>query len=79
MWIFTGSTLIDFGEVGTIGHNAAFTRIGESVLLQIGGYYDASRDNVGISFSIEPRFLPSNRLGRVGGVTIPPAGALGLE
>ena len=28
---------------------------------------------------LEPRFLPKNRLGSVGGVHIPPAGAAGLE
>ena len=41
--------------------------------------YDASRDNIGASLIVEPRFLPSSRLGRVGGVSVPPAGALGLE
>ena len=35
--------------------------------------------NEGATFGIEPRFLPNARLGRVGGVQIPPAGALGLE
>ena len=41
--------------------------------------YDASRNNFGATIGIEPRFLPSSRLGRIGGVTVPPAGALGLE
>ena len=33
----------------------------------------------GFFVGVEPRFLPSSRLGRVGGVQIPPAGARGLE
>ena len=33
----------------------------------------------GDNFAIEPRFLSSRRLGYVGGVQIPPAGAYGLE
>ncbi len=78
-WILSGAASVDFGEVGTIGQNVAVTRVGESALLRIGAYVDSSRDNVGVSFAIEPRFLPSSQLGRVGGVTIPPAGALGLE
>ena len=48
-------------------------------LEKLGFTYDASRDNLGVSFGIEPRFLPTSRLGRVGGVQIPPAGAMGLE
>jgi hypothetical protein len=41
--------------------------------------YDASRDNLGLNLALEPRFLPRSRLGQVGGVQIPPAGAYGLE
>ena len=78
-WIFTGGTSWDLGDTGAIGQSLAFTRVGESFLLKLGFYVDSGRDNVGASISIEPRFLPSNRLGRVAGVTIPPAGALGLE
>ena len=78
-WIFSGGTSWDLGDVGAIGQSLAFTRVGESFLLRLGFYVDSGRDNVGASISIEPRFLPSNRLGRVAGVTIPPAGALGLE
>lgn len=78
-WVLTGSASVDFGEVGNIGQSLAVTRIGESALLRVGAYVDASRDNFGVTFAIEPRFLASSKLGRVGGVTIPPAGALGLE
>jgi len=55
------------------------TRVGESFLFQVGFNYDVSRDNFGASVLVEPRFMPGNRLGRVGGVAIPPAGAYGLE
>jgi hypothetical protein len=78
-WIGTAGATWDFGDAGNIGQNFALTRIGESFLIRMGVNYDASRDNLGASFIIEPRFLPSSRLGRVGGVSVPPAGALGLE
>jgi len=78
-WIGIASTSFDFGPAGNIGQSLAVTRIGESALIRIGMNVDESRDNVGIQFAIEPRFMASNRLGRVGGVQIPPAGALGLE
>jgi hypothetical protein len=78
-WVLTGAASIDFGKVGNIGQSFAVTRIGESTLLRLGAYVDASRDDFGINFAIEPRFLASSKLGRVGGVTIPPAGAFGLE
>ena len=78
-WIATGGATFDLGPTGNIGQNFAFTRVGESFLLKIGFNFDASRDNLGFTFGLEPRFLPSGRLGRVGGVQIPPAGAMGLE
>jgi hypothetical protein len=78
-WIATAGLTTDFSKAGNLGQNVAFTRVGESFLIKVGFNYDASRDNFGMNFGIEPRFLPSSRLGRVGGVQIPPAGALGLE
>lgn len=78
-WIATAGATIDFSKAGNLGQNVAFTRVGESFLIKLGFTYDASRDNLGVSFGIEPRFLPTSRLGRVGGVQIPPAGAMGLE
>jgi hypothetical protein len=78
-WIATAGATYDLGPTGNIGQSVAVTRIGESFLIKLGMNFDASRDNLGISFLIEPRFLPNTRLGRVGGVQIPPAGALGLE
>ncbi len=78
-WIATAGATYDLGPTGNIGQNVFLTRIGESFLVKLGFSFDASRDNLGISFLVEPRFLPNSRLGRVGGVQIPPAGALGLE
>jgi hypothetical protein len=78
-WILTGGASFDFSETGNIGQVVQLTRIGESALVRLGFNYDVSRDNLGVNFAIEPRFLPSSRLGRVAGVQIPPAGAYGLE
>ncbi|MFV1968638.1 MAG: organic solvent tolerance protein OstA, partial [Pirellulaceae bacterium] len=78
-WIISAGAAVDLGETGSIGQNLTITRIGESVLLRFGFNVDVSRGNVGVTVAIEPRFLPRNRLGLVGGVQIPPAGAYGLE
>jgi len=78
-WILTAGTTFDFGPTGNIGQTFALTRIGESALVRLGLNIDNSRNNVGVVFGIEPRFLPRSRLGYIGGVHIPPAGAEGLE
>jgi lipopolysaccharide export system protein LptA len=78
-WIGTFGATWDFSNAGVFGQQFALTRIGESFLVKLGFNYDASRNNFGATIGIEPRFLPSSRLGRVGGVAVPPAGALGLE
>ena len=41
--------------------------------------YDASRQSLGVTFGLEPRFLPRGRAGFVNGVRVPPAGTFGLE
>lgn len=63
---------------GTLGQNVAFTRIGESFFLKFGVNYDASRDNVGFSFGIEPRFFTADSAASAA-CKFPPAGAMGLE
>jgi lipopolysaccharide export system protein LptA len=78
-WIATAGVTIDFKSSNVFGNQFALTRVGESFLVRMGFNYDASRNNFGATIGIEPRFLPSSRLGRIGGVTVPPAGALGLE
>jgi hypothetical protein len=78
-WILTAGATVDTTNTGNIGQSLDVTRIGESLLVRLGFNVDTSRENIGMNISIEPRFLPRNRLGRVGGVQIPPAGAYGLE
>ncbi len=77
-WMITGGTSIDLNASGKVAQFIALTRIGESFLFRVGLSYNSAQENVGLQFAIEPRFLP-NRLGGVGGVTIPPAGAMGVE
>jgi hypothetical protein len=78
-WIATAASAIDFATTGNIGQSISFTRVGESALVRVGFNADVLRRNLGVVFSIEPRFLPVTGLGNVGGVVIPPAGAEGLE
>lgn len=78
-WIASAGTTYDFGEAGNVGQTLGITRIGESLLLRLGINVDRGRDNVGVTFGIEPRFWPSQRLGRIGGQLIPPPGVEGLE
>ena len=78
-WILSAGGAVDLGPTGNIGQTLAFTRIGESFLVKAGFRADVSRGNVGAVFVIEPRFLPTSRLGRIAGLQVPPAGAYGLE
>ncbi len=78
-WIASAGNTYDFGEIGNVGQTLALTRIGESFLVRLGVNVDSGRDNVGFGFSIEPRFFPRPKLGRVGGQLIPPPGVEGLE
>lgn len=78
-WILSSGAAFDFGSTGNIGQNLFLTRIGESALVQVGMQIDHLRDNVSFAFNIEPRFLPSGRIGNLGGQLIPPAGLYGVE
>jgi hypothetical protein len=78
-WIVNGGAAFDFGDTGSIGQNFGLTRVGESALVRLGVNVDHGRDNVSFNFNFEPRFLPSGRIGVVGGELIPPAGLFGLE
>jgi hypothetical protein len=69
-WTTTLGTAVDIGGNGNIGQNIAITRIGESFLASVGFTADASKDNFGATFLIEPRFLPG---GRLRGVAPPPS------
>jgi hypothetical protein len=79
-WVSTFGTSIDLGNQGNIGENFSITRVGESLLVNLGFNVDPSRNSTGVLLSIEPRFISKgNRLANAGGVIIPPAGATGLE
>ena len=78
-WVSSFGMSVDLSGDGNIGQNLAVTRVGESFLVSAGFNVDASRDNVGVNLTIEPRFLPKTRLGHAGGARIPVAGADGFE
>lgn len=78
-WIASANSSIDVGEAGNIGQALYVSRIGESLIATLGTHYDQSKDNLGVSFLIEPRFLPKLSITRRTGIDIPPAGAYGLE
>ncbi|MEN0111416.1 MAG: organic solvent tolerance protein OstA, partial [Planctomycetota bacterium] len=78
-WVGEAATVIDFGEAGNIGQSFSLSRIGESLIFTVGATVDESKDNTGLRFLVEPRFLPSTTLTRRTGIDIPPAGAFGLE
>jgi hypothetical protein len=78
-WILNSGAAFDFGSVGSIGQTLGLTRVGETALIRVGMNVDSGRDNVSLNFNIEPRFLPTARLGQIGGELIPPAGLFGVE
>lgn len=78
-WIVSAANTYDFGEAGNVGQSFGLTRIGESFLIQIGARVDGGRNNTSFGFLIEPRFLPSGKLGLLGGQMIPPPGVEGIE
>ena len=78
-WITTAGTAVDFSDAGNIGQSFSMTRIGESLLVTVGFNVDEGKDNVGVNFAIEPRFLPRLQLTTKTGIEVPPAGAFGLE
>jgi hypothetical protein len=78
-WIGSASTSVDLGNTGNIGQAVAFSRIGESLVATIGAHFDESKDNLGVSFLVEPRFLPTLSVTRKTGIEVPPTGAYWLE
>jgi hypothetical protein len=78
-WITSTSASYDFEDTGNIGQTMSVTRIGESLLVTVGVNVDHSKDNFGVNFLLEPRFLPNLRVTKTTGIDIPPAGAMGLE
>ncbi len=78
-WISTLGSSVALGNAGNIGQTFSITRIGESLLVTLGFNVDSSKDNVGVSLLVEPRFLPQSSLANARHVHVPPPGALGLE
>lgn len=78
-WVGSASTVVDFGEAGNIGQSFAMSRVGESLTWTIGLSVDESKNNLGVSFLLEPRFLPLTNLSKRTGIDIPPAGVFGPE
>ncbi len=74
-WIGSASTSVDFANDGNIGQAFSFSRIGESLVATLGAHVDASKNNVGVHFLLEPRFLPNLSVTRKTGIEIPPVGA----
>lgn len=78
-WIGSATGSVDLGNSGNIGQSFYMSRIGESLIATVGTNYDQSKNNVGFSFLVEPRFLPKLNVTRRTGIEIPPPGAYGLE
>jgi hypothetical protein len=78
-WVAAAGISYQFGGLGTLGETLTLTRIGESFLVSAAFNVDNTRDNVGATLYIEPRFLPRTRFGRSTGLDVPLAGQYGLE
>jgi hypothetical protein len=78
-WVGAAGMSYDFSNFGALGQTLTLTRIGESFLVSVAFNADQTRDNIGASLFIEPRFLPRTRFGRTTGLDVPLAGQYGLE
>jgi len=78
-WVTSANTSVDLGNAGNVGQSLYVSRVGESLIATVGTYYSESQDNLGVSFLVEPRFLPTLSVTRRTGIEIPPVGAYGLE
>jgi len=57
-WVSTASTAYDLGERRSLGQSFTVTRIGNDFVFHLGMNVDTSKNNVGATFSIEPKFGP---------------------
>ena len=76
-WYASFVSDFDISGQGNIGQRLSFTRVGESLLVRCGFYVDATRDDFGVSITLEPRFLSKGSLAKKLGVA--PTGTYGLE
>ncbi len=77
-WASSFGTALNLNGMN-IGQNFQLVRIGESFLMTFGFNVDYSRNNVGVTFNLEPRFLSRTQFASRTGLDIPMAGAYGLE
>jgi hypothetical protein len=78
-WLSSMGVSYDLNKQGNIGENIRLTRVGDSFLMTLGLSVDASRNNVGFTVSVIPRFLGRSQSVTRGTVDLPPAGLFGLE
>ncbi len=78
-WLSTFGLSYELGQQGNIGENFRLTRVGDSFLFMVGLNVDASRNNVGFTINLIPRFLGRNQSVTRGTIDLPPAGLYGLE
>jgi hypothetical protein len=55
-WIATFGTSYDVAEMQDRGQSLTVSRLGQDFIFHVGANVDTSKDNVGVIFSIEPRF-----------------------
>ena len=77
-WASSFGTALDLTG-RNIGQQFQLVRIGESFLMTFGFNVDYSRNNVGVTFNLEPRFLSRTQFASRTGLDVPMAGAYGLE
>lgn len=74
-WVSTATTAYDIAQARSAGQGFTLTRVGEWLLIHLGGNIDVSKNNVGLGISIEPRLgrstISSTQLGSLLGVAQP--------
>lgn len=70
-WISTAAISYDVADGGSRGSSLTFSRVGLDWIFHFGFGIDTSKDNVGMAFSVEPRFGPPNptNLSRLMGIS----------
>jgi hypothetical protein len=63
-WISSVGTAYDLGEKMNRGQTVQLTRVGADFLMNFGVTVDPTKNNFGVAFSIQPRFV---KLGGAGG------------
>jgi lipopolysaccharide export system protein LptA len=69
-WMASASTSVALHNPN-IGENFSFTRVGESFVTSMAFYVDGGKNNTGVNFMVQPRFLGQNMLRRIGASGVP--------